>query len=107
MKPVYSQGFPDFHGGVLLSVSNNLAMSNVEEVKKEKGWYGAGWAEFFIAFIAARIVQAMWLPNWGMVILLPVSWVIIHSLIGSWMQENAHKDLFGKKEEELKEPANL
>lgn len=60
--------------------------------------YGAPWAEFFISTIIAKIVQAVWLPDWGLIILLPITWVLVHALVGSWLEKNAHKDLLGKED---------
>ena len=69
----------------------------MEAEKKKEPWFGSTWAEFFIAFIFARLIQYTWLPDTGMVILLPIVWLIIHLVLGKWIKEKATKDLFKKK----------
>ena len=47
------------------------------ETKKEP-WFGTLWAEFFISIIGAKLIQAIWLSDVGLVIILPILWLIIH-----------------------------
>lgn len=49
---------------------------------ERQSWYGAAWLEFFLAFIAARLLQLNFLPEIGMVVLLPVLWLALHILFG-------------------------
>jgi hypothetical protein len=45
-------------------------------------WYGQPWLEFILALVAAHILQSSLLPDLGMVILLPLTWLAIYFTIG-------------------------
>lgn len=67
---------------------------SIREKINDDEWYGAPWAEFFIAYVLAVTIQVVWLPNWWLAALLPLTWVCVHLLIGNWLSKHAKKDLF-------------
>lgn len=59
------------------------------------------WTEFFISLIISKLIQEFYLPDVGMVIILPIILVIFHLILGDWLEQYAGKDLFkGKNSEE-------
>lgn len=64
---------------------------------EKKSWFNSTlWAEGFIAIIIARLVQYLFLPDFGLIILLPISVVVVHLLLNKWIQKMATVDLFKK-----------
>lgn len=62
---------------------------------KKESWYGPLWVEYFIAFIGARLIQSFWLPDVGMVFLLPIVWVALHFTVGGWIAKMGEINVFG------------
>ena len=60
-------------------------------------WWGTPWIEIFISFILARILQ-LYVPVFndiGLIVLVPVFWLVVHYTLGGNIQKYGNKDIFG------------
>lgn len=59
-------------------------------------WFDGTWATFFISLIVSNVIKAIWLPDFGLVILLPITWLAIHLVLGKWIAKYSKQDIFGR-----------
>jgi len=68
-----------------------------ERMHSEKDGYGALWAEFFISLLIAGVIKATVLSGAWMLVLLPITWVVVHYLFGEWIKKKSNEPLFTTK----------
>jgi hypothetical protein len=80
----------------------------INKVMKEKTkWFDSTWATFFIALITSKLIQAVWVPDFSLVILLPIAWLIIHLVFGRWIAKYSKQDLFGRDKKDGSESSEM
>lgn len=72
-------------------------MSIREKINDDKH-YGVPWAEFFISLVIAKLVQVFIWPTAWFLILLPITWLLVHVTVGNRIEKHSKGDIFGRDE---------